>query len=51
MMFPLLEKLTMGVIKFADKLLAVIKKAVDPNKVFKTVKSMVARLAKMFRTT
>ncbi|WP_299728863.1 hypothetical protein [uncultured Tateyamaria sp.] len=45
------EKLVIEGIKFASKILAVIRKAAKvPQKAFKVVKAMVARLAKMFRT-
>lgn len=45
------EKLVFEGIKFAAKILSVIKKAAKaPEKVFKIVKAMVARLAKLFRT-
>lgn len=45
------EKLVIEGVKFAAKVLSVIKKAAkEPQKAFKVVKAMVARLAKLFRT-
>ncbi|MFL4469499.1 hypothetical protein ACERZ8_06310 [Tateyamaria armeniaca] len=45
------EKLVIEGIRFAAKVLGVIKKAAkEPQKAFKVVKAMVARLAKLFRT-
>jgi len=43
------EKQTFEGIKMARKIVGVIRKAVDPQKVFKAVKALVARLAKTFR--
>ncbi|MEM9900933.1 MAG: hypothetical protein AAF865_06280 [Pseudomonadota bacterium] len=46
---PKLDKLVAQARKIAQAILATIKKAVQPEKVFKLLKSMVARLAASFR--
>ncbi|MEM6371984.1 MAG: hypothetical protein AAF727_04300 [Pseudomonadota bacterium] len=49
--FAFVQKLVFDGVKFATKILTVIKKAIkEPEKVFKVVKAMTARFAKLFRT-
>lgn len=48
-LLPVLEKQVIEGIKLARKILAVVRKAKDPAAVFKAVKAMVARVAKLFR--
>ncbi|MEX0369772.1 MAG: hypothetical protein AB3N09_04020 [Tateyamaria sp.] len=45
----LIERQTLDGIKLARSIISTIRKAAQPEKVFKTIKKMVARVAKLFR--